>query len=157
MKFMKKSLVIATLALASAGAMANWNTGVSYSNLDTGDFDLGVITANVGYTFSDHNSNWSIMPEVRLGTGVDGDRGIDIDQYLIVAARVDYQATDSVSFFVQPAYVNIEVDDFDQWDFGVGIGSTFEVNNNWSVELMYENFNDFDDADVVSFGARYHF
>jgi hypothetical protein len=94
------------------------------------------------------------MPQIRIGTGVKDDAGVEIDRYLVVATRFDYQVSSDVSLFLQPAYGNIEVDSYDIWEFGVGVGSTLSVNKDWDLEFMYEEF---DGTDVISFGVAYNY
>jgi hypothetical protein len=154
MKFLKRTLAVTALALASTSAMADWNLGTSYSHLSNGDPSLAAVTVNAGYTFDDNHSNWSVMPELRVGTGVKNYRGFEIDRYMVVATRVDYQANDVASFFVQPAYANIKSDGHNEWEFGMGVGSSFQLSNDWELEVMYENF---DSTDVVTLGARFNF
>tara|TARA_R110001583_G_scaffold17575_2_gene70896 strand:- start:3770 stop:4246 length:477 start_codon:yes stop_codon:yes gene_type:complete len=158
MKLMTKNLAVLALVLASTSAMAGWQTGVSYSNLSEHDISVGTATVNAGYQFSSSSTAFTIMPQIRFGTGVKDDSingyEIDIERYLVVAARIDYPAMSDISFFIQPAYANLKFDGMDEWNFGLGFGATYSFNKGWGMELMYE---DFDDTDVLSAGISYRY
>jgi len=170
MKNFKHALAVSALVLASTSAMAGWSVGGGYTNLsdsaDGVDLSLGVLSANVGYSFESASSDWSVMPELRVGTGIQDDivydAGVEVERLIVLSTRFNYQATDAVSFFIQPSYANLKVKASymgmsatdDEWEFGVGGGSNFKLSDQWSLEALYESY---DGSNAISFAARYSF
>jgi len=75
---MFKKSAIALLALSvSLSASANWSAGAGYMNLssdtDGVDISLNGIYGSVAYDFQMGNENFSIVPELRIGTGLTDD------------------------------------------------------------------------------------
>lgn len=178
MKVSYKALAAALTLAFSSSALADWNLSASYNNFsddtDGIDISMGAVTAGLGYKYEYPNSKFSVMPELRIGTGVKdddfvlwyGDMGIsatvEIKTFTALSVRGQYEISDSVSVFVQPVYANLDVEvslygesaSDDEWDFGVGAGLIARANEQFSFEVSYERF---DDTDVVSAGVRYHF
>lgn len=178
MKVSCKALASALTLAFSSSALADWNLSASYNNFsddtDGVDISLGTITAGVGYKYEYPNSKFSVMPELRIGTGVKdddfvlwyGDMGlsatVEVKTFTALSVRGQYEISDSVSVFVQPVYANLDVEvslygesaSDDEWDFGVGAGLIAQANEQYSFEVSYERF---DETDVISAGVRYHF
>ncbi|WP_218311180.1 outer membrane beta-barrel protein [Alteromonas antoniana] len=178
MKVSYKALAAALTLAFSSSALADWNLSASYNNFsddtDGIDISMGAVTAGVGYKYEYPNSKFSVMPELRIGTGVKdddfvlwyGDMGlsatVEIKTFTALSVRGQYEISDSVSVFVQPVYANLDVEvslygesaSDDEWDFGVGAGLIARANEQYSFEVSYERF---DETDVISAGVRYHF
>lgn len=168
---MKKSLIALALTLGfAASANADWNIAAGYSNLsdsDDGiDISLNAITAGVGYEVEFADSQFSVMPELRIGFGAgDDDMGgfkLEIERYMAISVRGVYHATDAIYIYAQPSYANLEIKASgfgelatdDEWEFGVGAGVGFKATENLGLELSYEVF---DGTDVITAGIRYSF
>lgn len=179
MKVSYNALAAALTLAFSSSALADWNLSASYNNFsddtDGVDISLGTITAGVGYKYEYPNSKFSVMPELRIGTGVSDDEvdfdgsgdiiyrvDVEIKTFTALSLRGQYDISDSVSVFVQPVYANLDVEasgfgrsaSDDEWDFGVGAGLIARANEQYSFEVSHERF---DETDVISAGVRYHF
>ena len=170
---MKKYIIAIIFTLFAAPALANWTMGVAYSNLsfsdDPDDLSFNVATLNIGYVYRGEGSQFSFMPEIKVGTGV-GDEtirtsGVDvkleIDRAIAFTVRGSYDVNDYFTVFLQPSYTNVELTGSlqgisaseDTTEFGVGGGVSFNFGAS-SLEFIYE---DIDDVSVVTAGYRYHF
>jgi len=175
MLFNKKTLCCLLLVGGiSAQASADWNTGLAYSQFkddgDGVDISLDAVTLSVGYEIRIEDSNFSFMPELRVGFGVGDDTinesGMDVtvelETYYGLSTRGTYHASPKFYVFLQPSYVNIEVKASamgisakeDEWEFGFGGGVGFIPTNNVMLEAIFE---DFDGTNVISAGVRYSF
>lgn len=161
-----KSLTIVGLLAASSFVSAEgWNFGGGYGNYmesDGGsDISLGAIYASAGYTYD--SGQMTFMPSLRLGVGLGDDSvegvKVEIDTLVIASIRGQYNVTDSFGVFLQPSYGRLEATatfngrtaTSDDWEFGFGGGASFKVSDSFSIEAMYEAF---DEADVLSIGFR---
>ena len=165
MKNLMKCALIATLLTASSVASAQWTVGGGYANYsddDDGlDLSLGGVYGSAGYVYQ--NSQISFIPEIRIGVGVADDTvsgvNVEIDSFLALSLRGQYEVTKDFSVFLQPSYGRLEltanfngqsVSD-DEWEFGFGGGAAFKVSDTTSIEAIYESF---DGTDVLSLGFR---
>lgn len=166
---MKKTLVAAILMAATSAAQAStWNISAGATSFDIDDsISIKSMQVGVGYEVKSANSNWSFLPELRLGTGL-GDESlmgvdVEIDRLVSFSARGNYQVNDLVGVYVQPAYTKLtigydgygmsESEDSD-WELGVGAGVTVSVGSNSRLEFGYDRY---DDADALTVGYRYKF
>lgn len=169
----RKLFLVVVLAALSSVASAEWVAGVGYTNLsddeDGIDVSVGAIAGSIGYRFPSA-SNWSIMPELRVGFGVNDDTvdvlgtrfDVEVNRFIALTLRGQYDVNDSVYVFAQPSYANLDLevsafglsasDDDDEFGFGAGVGLKFV--DNMSGELSYEYF---DGTDVISVGIKYSF
>ena len=175
MLFNKKTLCCLLLVGGiSAQASADWNAGLAYSQFkddgDGVDISLDAVTLSVGYEIRIEDSNFSFMPELRVGFGVGDDTinesGMDVtvelETYYGLSTRGTYHASPKFYVFLQPSYVNIEVKASamgisakeDEWEFGFGGGVGFIPTNNVMLEAIFE---DSDGTHVISAGVRYSF
>lgn len=165
-----KMCFVATLLFTSCFANAEWSTSGSYSNYN--EFEVGVASLSIAYTYDE--SNYSITPELRIGTGigdtdigslagfVSGAETFEIDEFVSVSIRGQYKFDDYFGIFIQPSYSQlgfsvsgngIAASD-DDTEFNIGLGANYRFNDNISVEVIYEPLYN---NDVVSFGVRYTF
>lgn len=171
---MFKSLffLIVLFGLSNA-ASAEWVAGVGYANLsddeDGIDISVGTIAGSLGYRFPS-TSNFSIMPELRIGFGVNDDTvdfgglpfDVEVKSFVALSVRGQYEVNDSFYVYAQPSYANLDIevsalgmsasDDDDEFGFGAGLGLHF--NDHVSGEAAYEYF---DGTDVFSIGIKYAF
>jgi opacity protein-like surface antigen len=165
MKNLMKCVFTAGLLTASAIASAQWTVGGGYANYseDDGglDISLGGVYGSAGYVYE--NGQISFMPELRIGVGVADDNvsgvNVEIDSFLLLSLRGQYEVTKDFSVFLQPTYGRLEVTanfngqsaSDDEWEFGFGGGAAFKVSDTTSIEAIYESF---DGTDVLSLGVR---
>ena len=165
MKNLMKCIFSAGLLTASTFASAQWTVGGGYANYseDDGglDISLGGVYGSAGYVYE--NGQISFMPEIRIGVGVADDTvsgvNVEIDSFLALSLRGQYEVTKDFSVFLQPTYGRLEVTanfngqsvSDDEWEFGFGGGAAFKVSNTTSIEAIYESF---DGTDVLSLGVR---
>jgi opacity protein-like surface antigen len=182
-----KNNIIGALALITCSTFANadWVGSINYSNFSSDIFqntelDLGTIGATVGYRF-DVTERFKLLPELRVGFGVNDDSttslinvdsaDLKLDDYVGIAVRGEYLATDNVYLFAVVSNQNIEIafdslvvdgqrlsniagPSISETEFGVGAGFGWQFNDNNAVELSYE---DIDDSDVITVGYRFNF
>lgn len=168
---MKKSLLAAALITAafSASASANWNVsaGASHMSMDGIDVSFNLANVSVAKQFDLGDSQFNLMPELRIGTGIGDDQlmgaDVEIDRFTTIGLRGGYQVNDNVNLFVQPSYGEIKVtasaggmsaSEESDWEFGIGLGVNYAFSSNSSVEVAYEQF---DDTDVIGAAYRYTF
>lgn len=173
---MKNSLrtLLACAVLFNAGASAQgWHVGGSYLNLSDSESNsglrLGALAVNVGYEF-EMSDNFSIVPEFKLGTGINDDQvsnvfasvKVEVDRYTSLNAKMQYNFDNGAYAFAAPGWVNVDLSassgltsvSDDSTEFGADLGFGYKSDNNMSIEL---SFGKYDDADVIQLGARYHF
>ena len=165
MKNLMKCALITTLLTVPTVASAQWTVGGGYANYSEEDGDLelslGGVYGSAGYKYE--NGQISFIPEIRIGVGVADDSvegiNVEIDSFLALSLRGQYEVTKDFSVFLQPSYGRLEltanfngqsVSD-DEWEFGFGGGAAFKVSDTTSIEAIYESF---DGTDVLSLGFR---
>lgn len=173
----KKTALAILIAGSSFSSFANWVGGVSYINLsdenDGLEISLGGISGSLGYKI-DSDNNFYFMPEVRIGTGISDDSvtmfGVDVDvemdSFIALSVRGQYELNNGVYLFAAPSYANVELTASasqggqsasvteDSWEFGFGGGVGYKFNESTSAEFMYEQY---DGVDVLSFGVKFDF
>ncbi|GHB75348.1 hypothetical protein GCM10008107_26180 [Psychrosphaera saromensis] len=173
----KNTILAMLIAGTSFSSSANWVAGVSYINLsdvsDGLDVSLDGITGSLGYKI-DSNEKFYFMPEVRIGTGITDDSttllGINVDiemnSFIALSVRGQYELNDKAYIFASPSYTNVEFttavfyaginasESNDSWEFGVGGGAGYKINESTSAEFMYEQY---DGTDVLSFGIKFKY
>lgn len=167
----KKTLVSLLLAGASFSSAANWVGSVGFINVSDADISLTGYAGSLGYKLNS-DEYLHIVPEVRLGVGIftdsvdiyDVDVEIDMDTFAAFSLRGQYDFNDSFYIFAAPSYANLAItasasangvsysETTDSWEFGIGGGAGFILNDLVSFEL---NFEQFDGSDVMTFSARF--
>ena len=108
---LKKSLIALSLIVLPLTASANWSAGAGYANLSDSDdgesISLGVIYGAVAYEFTKAGSNFSLMPELRLGTGVSDDKlygaKVEVERFTALSVRGQYNYDNGVYLYVMPS------------------------------------------------------
>ena len=134
MKNIMKCAITAGLIAVSSAASAQWTISGGYANYsedDDGlDISLGGIYGSAGYLYK--NGQVTFMPEIRIGVGVSDDKigqvNLEIDSFLALSIRGQYDVTKDFSVFAQPTYGRLEVSanaggqsvSEDEWEFGFG-------------------------------------
>lgn len=171
---MKKSIFAAAIAFAAISTSTfasdlSVSGGISNVSMDDIDLSLNVVTAGLGSTY-DINDSFSVIPEVRIGTGLGDDEmnwegltaDVEIDRFLALSVRANYQVNDKVTLYVQPTYAELKVTasamgaeaSESGWEFGGGLGLNYAFSKQSSVDVQYERFSD---TDVVGVAYRYSF
>ena len=175
---MFKKMVLAILVvLSSFSSSANWVGGLGYINLSDKDdgleINLSVITGSLSYKI-DSNHNFYFMPEVRLATGISDDTitvfnvdvDIEMDRFIALSVRGQYELDNGVYLFAAPSYANIEFtvkasqdgqhasESDDSWELGFGGGVGYQFNESTSAEFIYEQY---DGTDVLTLGVKVEF
>ena len=168
---------------AESNPSNTWYFGVDYLSFSFDgegiDFEPTAASVSLGYKINGEG-NWYIIPELRIGTGVndDGISGngasvdIDIDRFVALSVRAQYEFNNGLYFFVAPSYGYVEVTTTltlpetqlyyeyiesiteDEWEFGVSTGAGYKLTPTLSAEIIAERF---DELDVVSFGVNFNF
>jgi hypothetical protein len=167
---LKRTLLSAALGLSlvagatHAASTDNVQVSLSYGVMDAEqsgfDIETDLAIASVGYRYDIVDTDFTLVPEFSLGTGIgdyeinDVDTGINIDRLIILSLRAEYAATDSLSVFVRPSYVNTDIGVEDDWEFGYGIGLDNTYRNGITIGVAYDKV---DDSDILSANLRYQF
>jgi hypothetical protein len=180
----KKSLVALTLLTLPLTAFADWSAGAGYANIsdteDGVDLSLGAIFGSVAYEFSQENSPFSFVSELRLGTGVSDDEAslrlgegefaipesinfkVEVDRFTTLSVRAQYNYDNGVYLYVMPSYANLDVTvssmagsySDGSWEFGFGGGVGKKISDKTSIEASYESY---DGTDFITVGFKYAF
>lgn len=163
----KKSLIALSLLVLPLTASANWSAGAGYANLSDDSLALGVVYGAVAYEFVTEGSKFSLIPELRLGTGISDDKmdgvKVEIDRFTALSVRGQYNYDNGFYVYVMPSYANLDlkasfrgtsVSD-DEWEFGFGAGVGKKLNEKTSVEASFERYDT--DTDVITVGFKYAF
>ncbi|SEL87660.1 Outer membrane protein beta-barrel domain-containing protein [Colwellia chukchiensis] len=166
----KKSLMALAFLTLPLSASANWSAGGGYANLSEDDIKFGVIYGAVGYEFAETGSEFSFMPELRLGTGIDDDKvpgvggaiTVEVTRFIALSVRGQYNHNSGFYAYVMPSYANLEVKassfygsaSDDSWELGLGAGLGKKLNANTRVEASYENY---DGTDMWTVAFKYAF
>ncbi len=166
----KKSLIALSLLTLPLTAAANWSAGAGYANLsaedDGVDVSLGAIYGSVAYEFMQKDSNISLMPELRIGTGVSDDTigsvKVEVESFTAISFRGQYNYDNGVYLYLMPSYANLDLKASlngnsiteDDWEFGFGGGVGKKINDKTRIEASFESY---DDTDVFTVGFKYSF
>ena len=162
----KKSLIALSLLALPLTAAANWSAGAGYANISDDDLSLGVIYGAVAYEFAKEGSKLSLVPELRLGTGISDDNisgaKLEVESFTALSVRGQYNYDNGFYAYVMPSYANLDVKasfrgasfSDDEWNFGFGAGVGKKLNDKTSVEASFENY---DGTDVITVGFKYAF
>ncbi len=166
---MKKTLI--TLLATTGITYGQLSVGLGYTNLNQDisgtDFDFGILYGSLGYEFAPiADSNFSLLPELKVGTGVNDDSfgSVDLSAELYLSFALRGQFTfDQFYVYVAPtvSYIDAEasisglgsVSD-DNTEFGVGFGAGYHFSENVAGEASVEIF---DDATFVGAALRFSF
>lgn len=168
MKTISKVLISGILIGFSSTLAAQVTASAGYSQFSEGRVDLGAVQGTVGYRIPlDGIAGRSyIIPEARLGVGVDDDtiRGVtvEMDEYYGATARFQYESRGGFYAFAYPSYTRFSLSGSfagfavsdDSWEFGAGAGVGFVFTDFLGAEIAYERI---DDADVFNASIRFGF
>jgi predicted porin len=170
----KTALALVALSLPLTVSANNWSVGGGYLNFsndsDGIDVSLGSLYGSVAYIYQTEHKKFSIVPELKLGTGISDDSvrlygtkvDVELERFVNFSVKAQYDVTDQVFVFVMPSYANAKIEasvggfseSDSEWEFGVGTGIGYQFNAQTDVALSYEKF---DDTDVISAGFNYSF
>lgn len=167
---LKKTAIALSLICLPLTASAQWLAGTGYVHFseDFGrdDLSLAAVYGSLAYKIDNSGHPFTFMPELRLGTGVSDDRAygvkVEINRYIAISARGQYDYSNGVFVFVTPSYANLDLDftngDYsgseDDWEFGIGAGVGYALNEKITLEASYDRF---DDTDAFGVGIKYAF
>ncbi|WP_371195228.1 outer membrane beta-barrel protein [Glaciecola sp. SC05] len=163
---LSKGLAAILLTAFSTAAIAQASIAGSYANLSADDLSFGVVNINAAFEFRAQNSQFSLMPELRLGIGVQDDTlfgtNVEVDEFQSVALRLNYYASDTIAVFIVPSYARLGIQasqggfssSASETEFGLGLGVSGKIADEWAVEGSYERY---DDTNVLSAAIRYYF
>lgn len=185
---MKKRLLALILLTCSMSVTAqkanladNLIFGISYINLsdkdDSSDLEvsLGGVVGSLGYKIKPKSqNNLYIIPEFRLGTGIESDSfiyngvniNIEMDHFIALSIKGQFELDNGLYLFATPAYANAKFTakasfqgrstskTDSSWEFGLGGGFGYKFTPKASAELLYEKF---DSTGVLNIGAKFQF
>lgn len=143
---------------------SNWEVSVNYHSISTEvqnvDINTGIASVGFGYEFASEKGHVSVVPELRLGTGVVsddfGDTDVEIDSMVSASARIELHPTDLFTVYARPSYTRVSVENTSSdWEFGAGVGIALKLSDNVKFALDYDRVAG--DSDVVSGSLRYNF
>jgi hypothetical protein len=178
---LKKLLTACVLLSISATALGQvqgqWIGGVGYFDL-TADIDgvevsPDVYGLNLGYKFDLGLGDFSIMPSMSLYGDIDDDI-VDVPGNPPTPVRVEtsfgmgfnvrfqWDGDENFYFYFGPSLTRFDIDgrtgtvkvNDDEWEAGGGAGIGFQINDQFGVELSYDEFKD---SDMLGLALRYAF
>lgn len=168
----KKTLLAAVLASTSFSSLANWTGGVSYikmsDEINHSDLTFGVVAGSLAYEYK-KSDKFSLVPELRVGTGIKDDTidwivdiDIDVKRFISLSVRGQYDFNNKWYGFAAPSYSNVDVEasrngysvSEDEWEFGYNAGFGINVSETTAIEVMFE---DFDGTKLVGAGLKFAF
>ncbi len=168
MKILFKAFSCSLLLGASMAANADWSGSFGYASvsedIESTDISVGIAYGSIGYSYD--NGDFTITPELRLGTGIRDDYvegvNVEVDSFVAASVRGQYNVHESFGLFVQPSYARLEATarigsrsaSASEWEFGLGGGASLKISEGAYVEALYESF---DASDVLSVGVRINF
>lgn len=161
-KYLLGSVLMGLIAFSSP-ASAQFEMGLGYHQLRESGVELGAVVGSMGVRF-DISDRFSITPDLRLGVGVNNDRGVEIDNLLGAALRFQLAFNEQFYGYFAPSYTRYALNRSTFWsrrvtnnssnELGIGGGLGFRVTDMIALEAGYENV---DSIDVLSIGARFSF
>lgn len=156
----------------------NWEVsgGLAHYSIDAGQTVNGdVLQVGFGYAVRNPEGHFSMVPELTLGKGVNGDNfgdvEVEVDTVLQIGTRLTLHPTDTFDIYLNPTYRKISVDESSyagsigyssDWAFGIGVGVGANITNDLNLSLTFDRTKlDFDggdlDTDVVTGKVSYRF
>lgn len=174
---LRKLLAVCCLLSVSGFTYGQWVGGVGYFDL-TADIDGEEVSPdiyglNLGYKFDVGLADFSIMPSMSLYGDIDDDF-VDVPGNPPTRVRVEtkfgmgfnvrfqWDGDENFYFYFGPSMSRFDIDgregsvviNEDDWEVGGGAGVGFQINNQFGVEL---SFDEFGDSDILGLSLRYAF
>ena len=166
----KKTAIALSMICLPLTASAQWLVGGGYVNfsedVDGTDLSLGAVYGALAYKIDNSGHPFTFIPEIRLGTGITDEKKkgakIEIDRYIAISARGQYDYDNGAFIFVTPSYANLDSttsynghsESNDEWEFGIGAGVGYALNEKITLEASYDRY---DDTDAFGVGIKYAF
>lgn len=167
------AMALFTTATSADERDGGWVAGMGYTSFseseDNVDISVGAIWGSLGYQIK-ATDKFYVTPEVKIGKGIGSDTiisgstpiDVELDSYLAVSLRGEYDFQNGAYLFVAPTYakgefnVNVGSDfaESSSWEFGAGIGAGYNFSAGKKVEVAYESF---DGTDMISLAVKFDF
>ena len=167
------AMALFTTAASADEGDGGWVAGMGYTSFseseDNVDISVGAIWGSLGYQIK-ATDKFYVTPEVKIGKGIGSDTiisgstpiDVELDSYLAVSLRGEYDFQNGAYLFVAPTYakgefnVNVGSDfaESSSWEFGAGIGAGYNFSAGKKVEVAYESF---DGTDMISLAVKFDF
>ena len=167
------AMALFTTAASADEGDGGWVAGMGYTSFseseDNVDISVGAIWGSLGYQIK-ATDKFYVTPEVKIGKGIGSDTiisgstpiDVELDSYLAVSLRGEYDFQNGAYLFVAPTYakgefnVNVGSDfaESSSWKFGAGIGASYNFSAGKKVEVAYESF---DGTDMISLAVKFDF
>ena len=167
------AMALFTTAASADEGDGGWVAGMGYTSFseseDNVDISVGTIWGSLGYQIK-ATDKFYVTPEVKIGKGIGSDTiisgstpiDVELDSYLAVSLRGEYDFQNGAYLFVAPTYakgefnVNVGSDfaESSSWKFGAGIGAGYNFSEGKKVEVAYESF---DGTDMISLAVKFDF
>ncbi|MEX0617622.1 MAG: outer membrane beta-barrel protein [Pseudohongiellaceae bacterium] len=155
---------LAALALSgTASAQVVVSGGYFEISEDSADLSFGGVAGSVGYII-EMSPGFTIVPEMRLGTGTKDDSAAGFDfevkSFYSVLVRGEWAIGDRFYAFLAPSYSNLDIEASgfgfnirdDDWEIGGGAGLGFRITDYISIEAAAEKY---ENVDVLTVGLRF--
>lgn len=150
----------------------NWEVSGSLAHYSIEDFNDDVLQVSFGYPIRNPEGHFSLVPELTLGKGVNGEKteitepfnaviSTEIDTVLQVGTRFVLHPTDTFEVFLVPTLRKVTTDiSVEQllhvgmtsdWSFGIGAGVAANISPNLNISLSFERTKLDLDADESDF------
>jgi hypothetical protein len=166
-----------SVALDAPVSKTNWEVSGSLAHYSIEDLNSDVLQAGFSYAIRNPEGHFSIVPELTLGKGVNGESdgytSAEIDTVLQIGARLVLHPTETFDVYLNPTYRKVtadlsagsdKADISSDWAFGVGVGVGANITNDLNLSLTFDRTKlDFGyglddiDTDVVTGKVSYRF
>lgn len=150
------TLATASFALAT-GALAEgekWQLGAGAFRMSEDFIDVDAVYASLGYRI-ETSENFFLIPELRIGKGINEDWGLEIDRFVSLGAKAQYEYDSGLYLFGLASWGDLSVDGGGSADdVGIGVGAGYDFTDKVGAEISWESF---DETSIYQLGMKFKF
>lgn len=157
---MKTSKILAlstasfALATGTFAADEKWQVGAGAFRMSEDAIDLDAMYVSFGYRI-ETSENFFLIPELRIGKGVNEDWGLEIDRFVSVGAKAQYEYDSGLYLFGLASWGDLSVKQGGSADdVGIGVGAGYDFSDKVGAEISWESF---DETSIYQLGMKFKF
>lgn len=146
-----------SVSLDAPVSKTNWEISGGLAHYSIEDLNDDVLQVSFGYPIRNPEGHFSLVPELTLGKGVNGESfelnesfnaTAEVDTVLQVGTRFVLHPTDKFEVFLTPTLRKVTADIFvedalhigltSNWAFGIGAGVAANISENLNISLSFE-------------------
>ncbi|BDU35914.1 outer membrane beta-barrel protein [Vibrio nigripulchritudo] len=149
------ALFLSIFAVTSYAEDSNLVLGSSVSKISFDETKLDTLVISIGYENKLKN-NFSITPEIKLGTGLGDDNSNDettkLERFASSGIRLQHDVTEQFFVYLSPTFANFKISSSSTErllkrstsHLGVGFGLGYQVDDSILIDGSIEEFGEFD-------------